>query len=71
MRSAVRRRTRRDSFSPRPHDLTGYAGAKSLADLSLADNAEGNAVIGFGENTITPIGVSAASLDRSHFLLTA
>jgi hypothetical protein len=52
-------------------DLTGYAGAKSLADLSLADNAEGNAVIGFGDNTVTLLGVSAASLDQSHFLLTA
>ena len=51
-------------------DLTAFAGAKSLADLSLADNAEGNAVIGFGENTITLLGVSAASLDQSHFLLT-
>jgi Ca2+-binding RTX toxin-like protein len=52
-------------------DLSGYESVRGLADLSLADNGDGNAVIGWGDSTITLLGVSAASLDQTSFVFAA
>ena len=48
-------------------DLSAVTGIDSLADLTVT-NASGGALIAFGLNTITVVGLTAASLDNSDFI---
>jgi len=49
-------------------DLIGYAGLTAFADMTIADDANGNAVIDLGAGqSITLDGVSAASLSAGNF----
>jgi Ca2+-binding RTX toxin-like protein len=50
-------------------DLIGFTGVNGVGDLSIADDASGNAVIQLANgSTITVVGVHAASLTASHFV---
>ena len=48
-------------------DLSAVAGIGSLADLTVTD-VSGGALIAFGANTITVVGLTAANLDNSDFI---
>ena len=49
-------------------DLRNITGVTSLADLMIANNANGDAVITFGDDTITLEGIDASLLDTGDFL---
>jgi VCBS repeat-containing protein len=50
-------------------DLIGFTGINGVVDLSIADDASGNAVITLANgSTITVVGVHAASLTADHFV---
>jgi len=50
-------------------DLIGFTGVGGVADLSIVDDAGGNAVIGLANgSTITVVGVHAASLTSDNFV---
>ena len=49
-------------------DLIGFAGVSGFADLSIADDANGNAVITLTNgSTITVLGIHAADLGAANF----
>ena len=49
-------------------NLLAVGGVTSLSDLTISDGIDG-AVIRYGSNTITVVGLSAVDLDASDFLL--